>query len=131
MVQEMIASDCMVTVNFAEVRGYKLPLTVLIHTKNAIIQGLQRCTHLNSLKVEVVSRSEINISAWAETRISSPEIPMLVRRVKKNGMPYGSFIQCACTPSSWRCSASLPSTGTIRTSSARHRPSSASSPPHF
>jgi len=93
MVQEMIASDCMVAVDFAEVRGYKLPLTVLIHTKNAIIEGLQRCTHLNGLKVEVVSRAEISISAWAETRISSPEIPMLVRRVKNNGTPYGSFIR--------------------------------------
>ena len=84
-VQEMMASDCMVTVDFAEVRGYRLPSTVLIHTKNAIIRGLQRCTHLNGLKVEVLSRAEISISAWAETGISSPEIPMLVRRVQDNG----------------------------------------------
>ena len=93
IVQEMIASDCMVTVNFAEVRCYKLPSTVLIHTKNAIIQGLQRCTHLNGLKVEVLTRAEVSISAWAETRISSPEIPMLVRRVKNDGTLYGNLIR--------------------------------------
>jgi len=59
VVQEQIASDCMVNVDFADVRNYNIPLTVFLLTKNAVIQGLQRCTHLNGLKVQVVARGEV------------------------------------------------------------------------
>jgi len=93
VVQELRDSDCMVNVDFVDVRSYNIPLTVFLLTKNAIIQGLQRCTHLNGLKVQVVARGEVCESEWAETTIVKKDISCLVRRVKGNGNGHGNLIR--------------------------------------
>ena len=92
-VEEMISSDCMVTVDFQDVRGYNVPLTVLVRSEIAYIRGLKRCTHLNDLRVKVVSRVEVSSSLWAETTFPVPKFWLHVRRVKDDGRVYGSTIK--------------------------------------
>jgi len=92
-VKEMFASDCMVTVDFSDVRGYNVPLTVLVCCEIAYINGLKRCNHLNSLMVKVISRAEPSSGMWAETTYPLPKFSLLVRRVNKNGLVYGNTIR--------------------------------------